>query len=119
MSRLQLFAASLAEIAAHFDVADVPEVDLPSETTEGASGLAVFEHNGRRRLKGMEWGFPRLTREMRERGDLPGRIGLVADLTNSLWDALVVDPRYRCIIPITHLPIRMAHKVARHALGSR
>ena len=53
-------------------------------------------------MKQMDWGFPRLTREMRERGDLPGRIGLVADLTNPLWDQLVVDTRYRCLIPLTH-----------------
>ncbi|SEJ80911.1 SOS response associated peptidase (SRAP) [Sphingobium sp. AP50] len=102
MSRLHIFAASLVDIATHFDVADVPEIDLPSETIEGARGLAVFEHQGQRRLKGMDWGFPRVTREMRERGEMPGRVGLVADLTNPLWDKLVADPRYRCIIPITH-----------------
>jgi len=58
--------------------------------------LAVFERNGRRLLKAMDWGFPRLTRVMREQGDPPGRIGLVADLTNPLWADLVVHPRYRC-----------------------
>jgi putative SOS response-associated peptidase YedK len=62
----------------------------------------VFEKHGRRLLRQMDWGFPRLTREMRERGDLPGRIGLVADLTNPLWDKLVVKPQYRCLIPLTH-----------------
>src|SRR3546814_3379592 len=50
----------------------------------------------------MLWGFPRLTREMRLRGDPPGRIGLVADLTNPMWETLVVESRYRCLIPLTH-----------------
>src|SRR3546814_17959233 len=50
----------------------------------------------------MLWGFPRLTREMRLRGDPPGRIGLVADLTNPMWETMVVESRYRCLIPITH-----------------
>ncbi|CAN5501194.1 hypothetical protein BH10PSE12_BH10PSE12_08340 [soil metagenome] len=102
MSRLHIFAASLADIARQFHVAEVSEFDLPSETTEGARGMAVFEHGGRRRLKPLDWGFPRLTREMRELGNPPSRIGLVADLTNPLWQDLVVDPRYRCLIPITH-----------------
>jgi putative SOS response-associated peptidase YedK len=102
MSRLHVFAATLADIATQFGVADVQQFDLPPETSEGARGMAVFEQGGRRRLKPMDWGFPRLTREMRERGDPPGRIGLVADLTNPMWEQLVVDTRYRCIIPITH-----------------
>src|SRR3546814_10077765 len=40
--------------------------------------------------------------EMRLRGDPPGRIGLVADLTNPMWETLVVESRYRCLIPLTH-----------------
>jgi putative SOS response-associated peptidase YedK len=102
MSRLHLFAASLADIARQFHVAEVAEFDMPSETTEGARGMAVFAHKGRRMVKPMDWGFPRLTREMQQRGDLPGRVGLVADLTNPLWEHLVVDTRYRCLIPFTH-----------------
>ncbi|WP_246642862.1 hypothetical protein [Rhizobium laguerreae] len=55
-----------------------------------------------RLLKSIPWGFPRQTRDMRREGEPPGRIGLVADLTNPLWDRIVVDPRYRCLIPLTH-----------------
>lgn len=36
------------------------------------------------------------------RGEGPGRIGLVADLTNPMWEQVVVDTRYRCLIPLTH-----------------
>lgn len=103
MSRLHLFAAAPADIAAQFGAAlPLEPITLPSETSEGNRGLAIYEHRGRRLLKAMHWGFPRLTREMRERREPPGRIGLVADLTNPLWEQLVIDPRYRCLIPITH-----------------
>lgn len=102
MSRLHIFATSLADIAAQFGVDPVPQFDVGRETSEGARGMAVLEHGGKRLLKSMDWGFPRLTREMKTNGDEPGRIGLVANLTNPLWEHLVVDPRYRCLIPITH-----------------
>lgn len=102
MPRLYTVMAGAADIAAHFG-AEVPApVGVPSETIEGNPGLIVLENGDRRLLKSMSWGFPRLTREMRLRGDPPGRIGLVADLTNSMWEHLVVDQRYRCLIPLTH-----------------
>jgi hypothetical protein len=28
-------------------------------------------------------------------------VNLVADLTNPMWDRIVPDPRYRCLIPLT------------------
>ncbi len=102
MSRLYTVQASIAEIAAQFGIDDRPDLSPPSETIEGNTGLVVLENDGRRLLKSMSWGFPRLTRDMRLRGDPPGRIGLVADLTNPLWEHLVVDQRYRCLIPLTH-----------------
>lgn len=94
--------AGASEIAAHFEAEIRAPVAVPSETIEGNPGLVVLENNGRRVLKSMSWGFPRLTREMRLRGDPPGRIGLVADLTNPMWEQIVVDPRYRCLIPLSH-----------------
>lgn len=39
---------------------------------------------------------------MRREGEPPSRIGLVAVLTNPLWDRIVVDPKYRCLIALTH-----------------
>lgn len=102
MSRLHLFAATIADIGSQFGAEAMATTELTGETTEGLPGLGVIERRGRRLVKPMDWGFPRLTREMRERGDLPGRIGLVADLTNPLWQDLVQDTRYRCLIPITH-----------------
>lgn len=81
MSRLYTVVSTAPEIAAHFGAEASPELIVPAETVEALPGLVVFEKNGRRLMRQMAWGFPRLTREMRERGDLPGRIGLVADLT--------------------------------------
>ena len=102
MSRLHTVRASAADIAAHFGIEPVPEVAIPQETVEGLPGLILFEKAGRRILKSVTWGFPRLTREMRERGEDPGRVGMVADLTNPMWKETVVDPRYRCLIVLTH-----------------
>ena len=102
MSRLYALAATATEIADHFGAGGDVDIAVPSETIEGCPGLVVREANGRRMLGQMLWGFPRLTREMRLRGDPPGRIGLVADLTNPMWETLVVEPKYRCLIPLTH-----------------
>jgi len=102
MSRLHCARASIAEIAAHFGVDPLPSVAVPEETVEGLPGLVVFEKGGRRLLRSMTWGFPRLTKDMRARGEEAGRIGLVADLTNPMWEEMVVDPRYRCLIVLTH-----------------
>ena len=96
MARLYKVEASAEEIAAHFEAETPAPIDVPVDTVEGAPGLVVIEAHGRRVLKLLPWGFPRLTREMRERGDPPARIGLVADLTNPLWEGLVAEPRYRC-----------------------
>ncbi|MCV9960291.1 SOS response-associated peptidase family protein [Pararhizobium sp. BT-229] len=102
MSRLFAVTRTLDEIVEHFGVDVAQPIDVPNETVEGTQGLIVFEKDGLRLLKSVPWGFPRQTREMRKDGEPPGRIGLVADLTNPLWDRLVVDPRYRCLIPLTH-----------------
>lgn len=105
MSRLHSVQASIADIARHFDVATTQAIESltpPSEVTEGLDGLVVFEKEGRRVLRSLGWGFPRRTRETQESGDLPQRLGLVADLTNPMWDKIVVDPRYRCLIVLTH-----------------
>ncbi|HEX7820255.1 MAG TPA: SOS response-associated peptidase family protein [Sphingobium sp.] len=102
MSRLHTVRAGLAEIASHFGIAPVPQVYVPDETVEGLPGVIVFEKGGRRILQTVTWGFPRLTQEMREHGEDPGRVGMVADLTNPMWEEMVVEPRYRCLIVLTH-----------------
>jgi len=100
----RLFVAQIGseQIAEQFGVENAPIISMPSEMTEGLEGPIVLENGGRRLLKVAQWGFPRRTREGAIRGEEPGIIGLVADLTNPMWDTLVVDPRYRCLIPLTH-----------------
>lgn len=102
MSRLHTILASLTDIAAHFGAEAAPDLDWSDEVVEGNRGLVVRESNGRRVLQVVRWGFPRLTREMREQGEEPQRLGLVADLTNPMWDTMVPDRRYRCLIVLTH-----------------
>jgi len=102
MTRLYAVSKSLEDVAARFDIDVVGDVVVPSETVEGTQGLVVIEKDGLRLLKSLTWGFPRQTRDMRDSGEPVGRTGLVADLTNPLWDRIVVDPRYRCLIPVTH-----------------
>lgn len=94
--------AGMGEVAEHFGTNMSTPIELPSETSEGALGLVVFGKKGRWIVRGVTWGFRRMTREMRERGEEPGRIGLVADLTNPMWDQMVADSRYRCLIVMTH-----------------
>jgi hypothetical protein len=102
MSRLHTVRSSIADVARHFGAEASPDLFVPEETIEGGPGLVVIDKGGRRILKNLGGGFPRLTSEMREHGDGPGRIGLVADLTNPMWEGVVVDPRYRCLIVLTH-----------------
>lgn len=94
--------ASAREIAGEFGATYPQDLVVPEQTVEGLMGLAVFEAAGRRVLRAMRWGFPRRARRGRLPDEGPDRIGLVADLTNPMWEHVVVDPRYRCIIPITH-----------------
>jgi len=86
MSRLHTLMTSAEAVAAHFGAVPAESIEIPAETVEGLAGVVVIEHRGQRRLGNMIWGLPRQTREMREHGDPPGRIGLVANLTNPLWD---------------------------------
>lgn len=102
MSRLHAILTDVAAVAAHFGIAPVSQAEFSDEIVEGNRGLVVRVSNGRRVLQTMQWGFPRMTREMRGMGEPIGRVGLVADLTNPMWDKIAVDPRYRCLIVLTH-----------------
>lgn len=102
MSRLHTLQASIDEVASHFR-ADVPDgFVIPRDTVEGCPGVVVIERDGRRQLRNYSWGFPRFDRERAERGDPPEPLGLVADVTNPMWEKYVPDPRYRCLIALSH-----------------
>ncbi|MGN8001546.1 SOS response-associated peptidase family protein [Sphingomonas sp. 22176] len=102
MSRLHSLRATIDDVARFLDAEPVGQIPLPPHVTEGRQGLVMFEAGGRRRLRMMRWGFPRRIRDTQLQRNEPEIIGLVADLTNPLWEQTVVDPRYRCVIPITH-----------------
>ncbi|WP_066827620.1 SOS response-associated peptidase family protein [Sphingomonas mali] len=103
MARLFVTQVGSQQIAEQFGVEDAPIITMPREMTEGLEGPIVVESNGRRLLKIARWGFSRPLRAGLSRPDgEPDIIGLVADLTNPMWDTLAVDPRYRCLIPLTH-----------------
>ncbi|SNT20843.1 Putative SOS response-associated peptidase YedK [Sphingomonas laterariae] len=102
MSRLHTVRSNVADLGKHFGAEASPGFFVPDETVEGGPGIIVLKRHGKRILKNLQWGFPRQTREMRDQGEGPGKIGLVADLTNPMWQDLVVDPRYRCLIALTH-----------------
>lgn len=101
MSRLHAITATASEIAARFEIAGPVDLAIPDETVEGLPGLVVMRKDGVRLLKSMTWPFPRPGLAARL-GTEPGRIGLVADLTNPMREEMVKDPRYRCLIVLTH-----------------
>lgn len=98
MSRLHAQLLFAADVAAYAGASEVPGMIMPPQVTEGHRGVVIFEVDGRRVMREMRWGFPRTA----QGNDEAGIIGLVADLTNPLWKGTVVDPKYRCIIPISH-----------------
>lgn len=102
MSRLHAVRTTVAEIARTFDAEAASGLVVPNETIEGLPGLVVIEGKDRRLVRPATWGFPRPSLERAIRGEEPQRVGMVADLTNPMWKQVVVDPRYRCLIPITH-----------------
>lgn len=102
MSRLHSLRAQIEDVARFLHAEPAGSITVPPDVTEGREGVVMFETGGRRRLRLMRWGFPRRIRDERLRDKEPDIIGLVADLTNTMWEQTVVDPRYRCIIPITH-----------------
>ena len=102
MSRLHSLRAPVADVANQLAAEAGNIFAIPPDVSEGDQGLVMFEAGGLRRLRLMRWGFPRRVRDERAVGIEPEIIGLVADLTNPMWEQTVVDPRYRCVIPITH-----------------
>src|ERR1700753_1200103 len=102
MSRLHSLRASIDDVARFLDAGAGDLFSIPSDVTEGQQGVVMFETGGGRRLRMMRWGFPRRIRDAWQEGREADIIGLVADLTNPMWEQTVVDPRYRCVIPITH-----------------
>ena len=96
MSNLYRLDASTTELARQFGVDPAPDVRVPSPVRPGEQGLIVRGVSGDRSMRVLKWGFPRPGRDVE-----PATVNLVADLTNFMWDGMVPDPRYRCLVPVT------------------
>jgi putative SOS response-associated peptidase YedK len=101
MCNLYTVRKSAGEVAAHFGAEAPKPIEMKPDTAKGGRGIVVRAQNGRRLVQEVGWGFPRLTREMREKNQPPTPVNLVADMTSPMWEKMVVDPRYRCLIPVT------------------
>jgi putative SOS response-associated peptidase YedK len=101
MCNLYAVRKTVEEVASYFEAEAPKPLDAGADTAKGGRGLIVRAvGNGRRVVQALRWGFPRLTREMRERNAPPEPVNLVANLTSPMWAEMVVDPRYRCLIPV-------------------
>lgn len=98
VSNLYRLEASIADLARQFRVEPVSDLTVPSPVQPGMRGLIVRGVTGRRSMHVLQWGFPRLGRNIE-----PSPVNLVADLTNPMWDGMVPDPLYRCLIPVSAL----------------
>ena len=101
MCNLYAVRKSAVDVAAHFSAGIPKPIEMKADAAKGGPGLVVRAQNGRRLLQEVSWGFPRLTREMREKDQKPTAVNLVATLTSPMWEKMVVDPRYRCLIPVS------------------
>jgi len=88
----------LADLAHQFSMVLTAEMPVPSPVQPGKPGLIVRGASGKRSMHVLRWGFPRPGRNI-ERSP----VNFVADLTNPMWDGMVPDPRYRCLIPVSAL----------------
>jgi putative SOS response-associated peptidase YedK len=101
MCNLYTVRKSAAEVAAHFGVSDPPQLQIPPETKPGEPGIIVRQGADGRVMQSLSWGFPRPQTD-RDGNPLHMKpVNLIADLTNPMWDKMVPDPRYRCLIPVT------------------
>jgi putative SOS response-associated peptidase YedK len=98
MSNLYRLDASTTELMHQFGVVPAPELPVPSPVRPGERGLIVRGVSGERSMHVLKWGFPRPGRDVE-----PATVNLVADLTNFMWDGMVPDPRYRCLVPVSAL----------------
>lgn len=102
MCNLYSVRASAEEVATHFGATVSAPLDARYEITPGAPGLVVREAHRGRVVQALRWGFP--YPQSHWRPGHPARskpVNLVANLTSPMWDHMVPDPRYRCLIPLT------------------
>ena len=100
MCNLYEVPQSTADIATHFGVPNPPEFDIPTEAKRRERGIIVRGAAGQRTMLEVKWGFPRPQQDRGGQLLHPEPVNLIADLTNPMWQKMVPDPRYRCLIPV-------------------
>lgn len=100
MSNLYRAPQSMADMAAHFGVANAPPLDIPGDTRRGEGGVIVRGSRDQRIVLEATWGFPRPQKDKGGQLLHPEPVNLIADLANPMWSSMVPDPRYRCLIPV-------------------
>lgn len=110
MCNLYKTRKSVEEIARLFGaVADdgLVAANLAQDVFPGMPGLVVREDGGRRLLQSMVWGWPLVTRDMRERAEKAGKaarpkpVNNCRDLNSGFWKSAAMNPARRCLIPVT------------------
>ncbi|MBB5685005.1 SOS response-associated peptidase [Sphingobium boeckii] len=101
MCNLHANRKSAAEVARIFQAIIPHAFNAVEETYPGTPGMVVREVDGQRILQSMTWGFPLLTRAMKERGSKPKPANQAADLTLPTWRSVAPNPANRCLIPLT------------------
>lgn len=112
MSNLYAVHRSAAEIAAHFGVAP-PNVAAPEETRPREPGFIFRESGDHSVLQTLSWGFPLpQVHKVTKQPINPKPVNLVANLTSPMWEAIVTEPRYRCLIPVSEFAEPDGHRGA-------
>ena len=100
MCNLYTVRKSVAEVAAHFRVANPVATNAPEDVYPGRPGLVVREADGRRVMQSMTWGFPLRLKTMAPTSK-PRPVNNIADLRKGMWIGLARKPQWRCLIPLT------------------
>ena len=81
--------------------------NLADDIFPGMPGLVVREEGGQRLLQSMVWGWPLVTRDMKERAERTGKVARpkpvnnTRDLSSGFWRSAAANPARRCLIPVT------------------
>lgn len=100
MCNLYTVRKSAAEVAAHFGVDAPVHSNAGEEVYPGYPGMVIREHEGRRIMQSMVWGFPLRLRTMSPTAK-PRPVNNIADLRKNMWIGLARKPEWRCLIPLT------------------
>lgn len=100
MCNLYTMRKSVAEVAAHFDVAVPVPSNAPEEIYPGYPGLVVCNGDGGRAMQSMTWGFPLRLKGMKPESKPRAVNNVRTDKLDSfMWRYSFAERR--CLIPVT------------------